>query len=301
MYDHIINAIKIKHDLNSEQLLHPYLQSLQEPVKSLRNAYRNYPVSFDYSKEENQAAYFITYFPHYTELVKYVLVNQCHNIKTHTFERHDLWLFGSGSCPELVGYLRFLQEKKTSLSKLKIYNIDIAVDTWAYSRDMNLIHIVPQFTGQNSIESFVNKKFDITNLWKVTMHGIPTITVFQNCFNEPATTKHANLIENIKALYTALPDKSTIIIIIIIDLAEYATVKELMLKIENELCTFSDCKIIRSINDGDIEMRSTFANPPQLITSNLLTGIAYNVANGLIPRTTIKFTYSMVYKEKPII
>ena len=294
MYDFLINAIRVKHNLNSDQQLCSFLQSLQDPVKSLRKAYSQYPVSFDYSQEKNQAAYFISYFPHYTLLLTRIFIDQHEKIETHTFDKHDLLLFGGGPCPELVGYLRFLQQKKTTKTILNVLNFDIAADTWAYSRDMNVNHVIPQYIGLNKIEEIKINKIDFTSPWTVTMSSVPKIVVFQNCFNEPREDQHSTLIENLEKLYAKLPPKSTIIIV---DLANYPAVKDLIEKIENKVKIISGCKILRAIKDGDIELRSLFADPTQIIKENLLTGVAYNIENGLIPRTKIKFTYSMIYKN----
>jgi hypothetical protein len=291
MYDLIINAIKTKNNFSSDDLLASYLQNLQEPVKALRKSYWSYPVSVDYSKEDNQVAYLITYFPHYTGLLLYILAQHHHDIATHTFSQHYLGLFGGGPCPELIGYLSFLQRiNPTKISKLEVVNFDIAADTWAYSRDMNMQHIVPQYKGNNVIKNFTVLKMDITSLWTdVTTNEIPKIAVFQNCLNEPNVSKHPTIIQNFKVLFQALPSKSTIIII---DFANYSEVINLIEKIEKDLTPLQGFRLIRSVKAGHINGLSAFSEPPPMIRDNLLTG-----KSGLIPRKYITFSYSMIYKE----
>ena len=291
MYDYIINAIKIENNLGTDKLLAAYLQSLQENVKALRRAYWSYPVKADYSKKENQVAYLIAYFPHYAVLLPYVLRKHCHQIETHLYERHSLGLFGGGPCPELTGYLRFLQTASlTENTKLNVVSFDIAADTWGYSRDMNIRHIASQYLGNSFIEKLIVKQIDIASIKNVSVEeDTSKIAVFQNCLNESAVGRHSAMSQSIKALFQMLPLKSTLIII---DMANYPKVLTLMKVIENDLKNMQGYKLIQGVKSSITRIVSPFSEPPPIISENLLTR-----KNGLIPRKYISFAYSIIYKE----
>lgn len=291
IYNYILEAISVNNQLGTKDLLHDYLASLQENVKALRNAYNSFPVNFDYSNENNQAAYLITYFPHYTAIITRILDLHSEDINTYKFPIQDLYLFGGGQCPELVGYLNFLQLNDPNQSyTIRVVNIDIAADTWAYSRDMNWRSIVPHYMGKNIIPSFNIFKKNIAEPLKLksSEERVPKIVVFQNCLNEVATLQHKQIIDNFRTIFDALPNESTIIIA---DLVGYSAVFDLIQEIETDLANLPNFSLIHSVASGITSINSPFAIQPQVIKEHLLIGI-----HGLIPKRYLRFIYSVIYK-----
>ena len=61
MYNQILQGIKSKHGLVSDNDVKNCLQSMQPQVKSLRQAFRTFPVRFDYTNYKIQQAYMFAY------------------------------------------------------------------------------------------------------------------------------------------------------------------------------------------------------------------------------------------------
>ena len=224
MYNEILQGVKIKHSLTSENEVNNHLQNLQNNVKSLRQAFRVFPVRFDYTNVNIQQAYMFAYYPHYTELLEYAL-NSANNSLNNNFPS-NLLLFGSGPCPEIIGYLKFLngqnQIEKMDLS-VSIY--DIASTHWEYSRDITFNQIIPSYINGHTISKWSSKDFKINvPLGKVNLSE-PQLVVYQNCLNEIDLSDYDTIKSNFEKLYDNLPSNS---IIAIIDFHEYPDVVNLI-------------------------------------------------------------------------
>ena len=153
MYNEILQGVKIKHSLNSDNDVNNHLQNLQNQVKSLRQAFRVFPVRFDYTDIKIQQAYMFAYYPHYTELLEYVL-NSAKNNLNNNFPS-NLLLFGSGPCPEIIGYLKFLNGQNLSKNiDINVSIYDIASTHWEYSRDITFNQIIPNYQNGHTISKW---------------------------------------------------------------------------------------------------------------------------------------------------
>mgnify|MGYP006156483403 CR=1 FL=1 len=293
MYNEILQGVKNKHSLTSDNAVNNHLKNLQNKVISLRQAFRIFPVRFDYKDVNIQQAYMFAYYPHYTELLEYAL-NSAKDSLNNDFPS-NLLLFGSGPCPEIIGYLKFLNGQ-TQLKKmdLSVSIFDIASTHWEYSRDITFNEIIPSYKNGHTISKWSSKDFKINlPLVKVNLSE-PQLVVYQNCLNEIDLSDYDTIKSNFEKLYDNLPSNS---IIAIIDFHEYPDVVTLISAIQESLSSKNGFTLLRDINLGVINKKSSYRNPPPIIRENLMTGIPFEIQNGLIPRSTVKFTYSLIRKE----
>jgi hypothetical protein len=293
MYQDILNGLYGVNNITNQQGKVSYLQGLQEDVKSLRRAFTIYPVAFDYTNSNIQASYLLTYFPHYTELLQVALNKTNATIANENINR--LLLFGSGPCPEIIGYLKYLNQHNANNDRTIQVNIyDIAATHWQYSRNIVFQNIVPTIKRQSTINHNANDLRIDTPFGNITLSREKTIVVFQNCLNEITEQRHQIVIDNFEKLYNALANGSYITII---DLSEYGSVINLITRIQQKLSTLANARIIRNISEGGLNRQSGYADPIPFIRENLLTGIPYQLQNGLIPKRHIKFTYVIIKKQ----
>ena len=294
MYNEILNGVKLKHSLTSESETQSHLQNLQSSVKLLREAFRIFPVKFDYTNIQVQQAYMFAYYPHYTELLEYVLINSKEQIGQNFPKK--LLLFGSGPCPEIIGYLKFINNYSLNKNcEIGISIFDIASTHWEYSRNLTFNQIVPSYQNEHKIINNSAKDFKINlPLGDVNLSNEPQLVVYQNCLNEINVGEHKIVINNLKKLYQNLPKNS---LMAIIDFHEYPEVVDLITQIQNNLSNEPNFKLLRDVKLGVINKTSTYKNPTQIIRENLMTGIPFQLANGLIPRSKVNFTYSLMKKE----
>lgn len=290
MYLEILNGLFASNNLTTDQAKQTYLQNLKPAVQSLRASYRAFPVRFDYANHSVQAAYLLAYFPHYTDLLltalnktEAVFANQ--NIS-------ELHLFGSGPCPEILGFLRYATQHTPRVNRdIQVTIYDIAVEHWRYSRDIIYGHVVPTFLNGSTVHRSAGQ-IDISQHFTKNFTAGSKLCVFQNCLNEISEANHGTLIQNFRNVYSSLPSGSYLAII---DL-DYRQIRELIANIENAL-TQNPCQVLRSIAEGEIRHRSHWGSPPQIITDNLLTDIpGQENPTGLLPRRNIPFIYSLYRK-----
>lgn len=295
MHEYILNAIKISQGFATEESFCNYLRSLQEQVKSVRSAYNRSPVRVDYSNKEIQNAYMITYFPHYAAILTEILMRKKDEINTYKFDKQSLWILGGGPCPELLGYLNFLNEIVPEKSiEINLLILDINLHSWEYSRNLNLENIALNYIGNNKIMPFIAlRELDICTKLIPSMTDVPKFIIIQNCLNECSKDNHGIIIENIVRIFKSLPNDSTLIIT---DL-NMPRVEIIIEKIENAVRNLKGFRLIKSVTKGKSYLSSPFAIYPQIVTENLLTGRGWLFRNGLIPKRDLHFFYSMIYKD----
>jgi hypothetical protein len=293
MYQDLLNGIYSVNNITSQQGKIAFLQALQEDVKSLRKAFTVYPVTFDYTNINIQASYLLTYFPHYTELLQ-VALNKTNATIANEYI-NNLLLFGSGPCPEIIGYLKYLNQHNANNRRTIHANIyDIAATHWQYSRNIVFQNLIPRLRYQSTINHTASNLRIDNPFTNVNLAQEKTIVVFQNCLNEITEQRHQTVIENFAKIYNALVRGSYIVII---DLSEYNSVINLITRIQQRLSNLPNASIIRNIGDGGLNRQSGYADPIPFIRENLLTGIPFQVQNGLIPKRHIKFTYMIIKKR----
>ena len=289
--DLILNALRLKLGIKTDEELADYLVTLQEPVKALRRTYLSNPEKVDYSKPEVQVAYLIAYFPHHAALLYHVLSKHSDHFDRYKYSNHHLMLYGGGPCPELIGYLAYAKLSGFLIKeKIKVNIVDVAADIWAFARNMNLGSIAPRY-GLNTLVADIDvHQIDFSTSSSQTISSqTPSIVVFQNCLNESAGNKHPHIAKEFLQIFNAMQSGSTLLIL---DIGGYPKVLKLIEGIEKSLASANNAVILRSVNDSYEVRDFSFVNLPELISTNLL-----NRKDGLIPRKYIKFIYSLIYKQ----
>ncbi|MGZ4044595.1 MAG: hypothetical protein ACXVNM_04325 [Bacteroidia bacterium] len=291
MYNELLAGLFDAHKITNGQAKIDYLESLQPHVRTLRNSYNNFPVTFDYTNKDIQAAYILCYLPHYTDLV-WKALESCDKFAFSNI--NELILFGSGPCPELIGYLRHVKEKTPDIKRdIKVTVYDKAVEEWQWSRHIVYNYVAPKFLNNSTLTRF-KSKVDISKALSAKTESEKKLCVFQNCLNEISEWDHANVKDNVKAVFENMASGSYLAII---DLW-YWQVNKLVTEIEEELEIEFGCEVIRSVKDGQIQHRSTFGFPVELITKHLLTDIPGQDPTGLLPRRNINFLYTLIKKKE---
>ena len=297
IYDLIVQGIKTQEGLSDEGLI-ARLNQLKPAVRNLRNAYRNYPVHVPYDKTDIQAAYLITYFPHYYQLIYKVLVEDYPTI----FEKLSsvrLVYFGGGPGPEIYGTLKYIVNNRPEVKAVDVLLFDINALQWNYSHKILQNHLIPDFVKSGLIVSFSFNQCDLTqpfdeNHYKSLVSGC-NLMVFQNCLNEIPVASVGRLKENIQLLYQLLPHGGSLLLS---DLTGGTpAVTSLMQNLEKQLVTAEKVKLHHSIieNSSCETILSVHHTPSVLIRQHLLDG-----NDGLIPRKWLKYNYSFLEKSQLI-
>jgi hypothetical protein len=294
VYNIILDELKRIIPLNTEKELAEYLQTLQPFAKTFWNEYQKSNVKVDYSLREYQIIYLLRYFPRYTIPVPHSFYKNKEKPTITSFfdnTEQDIHLFGAGSCPEIIGYLgyvnKYYAEKQYNFT---IYAYDIAINSWELSRTLTQNTIVRSYLNNNKIV-FHNKELDIAQPFDITINTQRTqLIIFQNCFNEIPETEHKIVIDNIKKIFISLPVNS---ILLIIDLKNYSIVDKLFEGIKEEIKLLPQNLLISRAKSIEIKGDDLLSyNPlPIVVKENLLTG-----KDKLKPKKNVEFSYLMFAK-----
>lgn len=289
MYNELLAGLFNANKLTDEVAKISYLKGLQTHVRTLRNAYNSFPVTFDYTNKNIQAAYLLCYLPHYTDLV-WKALESCDQFAHNDI--NDLILFGSGPCPELIGYLRHIGEKTPDIKReVRVTVYDKAVEEWKWSRDIVCNYVAPRFLNSSTLKRY-KSQIDLRHTWSSKKETEKKLCVFQNCLNEISQWDYETVKQNIKIVFEDMAEGSYLAII---DLW-YWQVNNLVTEIEEELKVEFSCEVKRSVKEGQVQHRSTFGYPVELITQHLLTDIPGQDPTGLLPRRNLKFLYTLIKK-----
>lgn len=175
------------------------------------------------------------------------------------------------------------------------HTYDIAANTWSKSREITKNVVTNLFPGLEFALNGASLNLCQINALSSIRDVIQTSNLFfvQNCLNEFVYNPEI-FIKNIDFLITEMPANG---ILIIADL-NYRSVLSLMKQVELYISNSTKLKIIRSYTADEICLYSSLTLLP-VIRTNLLTG-----ADGLIPRSKVKFKYFAIQKHstavKPI-
>lgn len=288
-----------------------YLQSLQESVIQLRQAYRTNSVQIDYTASNIQAAYMLAYFPQYVDMAYEIFKsletfqdsNTTENLKEvierKLFENNEglaACFFAAGPAPESVALCKYLAEDiikydliifKPNIIHLKTFDIDW--HSWSLSRHLTRNHILSDYdlliTGLKPHQINLLSKGAFSRYEQHIRKA--DIIFFQNCLNELFVEKE-DFLKNLNDLLSFLEDEA---ILIIANLGNYPLVNDIFQRIEALIKQNSSLKLLRSaIRMINIKLLYN-TRLPKIITNNLLTR-----EDHLIPRENVNFNYIIVYK-----
>lgn len=294
IYEHIVKGVEQYQTSGKD--LNTYLSSLQSYVKQLRVAYRKSPVHVDYSLEEIQSAYLITYFPHYYQLINKILQEQ----KLKVFQDKEtlvITFIGGGPGSEAFGALKYILDHLPSVKHICVNILDINADTWSYSHEIVKSNLVSPLYEDNILKVSWSAFFmDLTKKETISVNKNiiekSDLLVVQNCINEIGISHYDILQQNIEYVYQLLPKTSSFLMV---DLT--SSVRYILRKLEHRLVQkYSPFDIMSTLdNVSPSSMVSINAYPNPQVRNYVLTG-----ANGLIPRKNLKYDYSLIHKGDSI-
>lgn len=293
IYDLIVDGLKELHNTAS---IESHLKGLQKYVKTLRKAYCSYPVNVPYNEEKIQEAYILTYLPHYYQLI-YSILNIEKGLLFQNKAKVCLGFIGGGPGSEAYGAMKYIINNCPQIKEVDIVVFDINAETWQYGHQIVLNSLIKKIKGCESLN--INWKaicFDLTNENDVysndSIFKNLDLLVIQNCINEIQIKYVPTLRKVLLTVYNLLPSDSYFLIS---DLT--ASVRDLMLKVENDIETKSKIKYKLSTlgQTEPVQMISVHSKPNQTVRENLLNG-----TDGLIPRKNLKYDYTLLARPKVV-
>jgi molecular chaperone DnaK (HSP70) len=295
IYDIIVQGIKDEEGLSENGLL-VRLKQLQLSVKTLRNAYRNYPVHVPYERIDIQAAYLITYFPHYYLLIYKVLIEDYPSI----FEGKNkvkLVYFGGGPGPEIYGTIKYIINNRPEVKIIDVVLFDINATQWRYSHNILQKNILPAIVNSEIQVNISFKHCDLTKQFDEKSNADHIngcdLMVFQNCMNEIPIASINQLKVNFQRIYNLMPSNSSLLLS---DLTGGSpAVTSLMQNLEYQIISNDSPTLLHSIieNSSCQTMLSVHHSPSFIVQQNLLVG-----TDGLIPRKWLKYNYCFLQKSQ---
>ena len=293
--EEIFESIKKENNLQGEKEISHYLSKLKSNLVELRSAYRKVPVKIDYKDKKNQEVYLIAYFPLYTVPIFKVLeyINKDHpslNIP------QNLCLIGAGPAPEIMGFLKFLNNQFKSYkhgTNINIELIEIASE-WDYARTiLKRIYASKIIRRKFSLSKLKIYKKDISKkisnssvlLRRYRENQYKRVVVIQNIINEIEQHSHEVFIENVIKCYENLVAGS---FLILIDL-KYSIVLNVTYQLETKLKK----DVIKSFGSSGDYVES-WANIilPEIIENNLFDSPGFGA------KRKVKYGYGIFYKQK---
>ncbi|PSF34513.1 hypothetical protein C7H19_18985 [Aphanothece hegewaldii CCALA 016] len=285
-----------------------YLQSLQESVIKLRQAYKTNSVQIDYTASNIQAAYMLAYFPQYVDMAYEIFKsletfqdsNTTENLKDvierKLFENEQgltACFFAAGPAPESVALCKyiteyFINEQSNLSNKIQLNTFDINWHSWSLSRHLTRSYVLSECNSL--ITGLIPHQINLLSKEAFSQYEEQIIKAdilfFQNCLNEVVKEKE-KFLNNFEYLLNQINEDT---ILIIGDFCNYPSVIELFKEIEDIVAQNCTVIILRSSNLENIHIRHNICLP-EIIKNNLLTG-----ANNLIPRKNVSFNYLVIYK-----
>jgi len=293
IYNVIVEAIDKLNDKPLEII--DYLQSLKKDVRMLRTSYRKpLPVYVNYSLQNIQSAYLITYFPHYYQLIYKILLEQdLQQIKSK--KEYSLAFIGGGPGSEAYGAIKYILEHCPNIETVNINILDINAKTWSYSHSALKEFLLPNLKRFNEIKlNWNSHQFNLIDSNNINANKLlfenSDLVVIQNCINEIPRENSNALENNILKIFKYISKDSALLMI---DLT--TSVRSEIFKLEKaiESCFTDINKTTTSENKSASTLTSINYRPSQVIRENLL-----DYTDGLIPRKNLKYDFSLVGKNQ---
>ena len=287
----ILEGIKEEYNLSGEKNISIYLNNIISNFIYLRSAYKKDFVKISYKDKKTQEAYLLAYYPHYTvptfDVLEYI---KKHHPKKNIPE--NLCLIGAGPAPEMIGFIKFINNQFKSYENIKNINIELIdiASEWVHARNIvkNILNnfCFARLKIYNFNNDFAKKITSSSSLLKrFKANPYKRVVVFQNIINEIEHKYHEEFIENFLKCFKNLAAGS---FIIIIDL-NYPIIRNVTYQIETRLKK----NVIKGFgNSGDIVHRRTNIFLPQIIKNNLYD------KSGTWSKATVKYGYSIFTKRR---
>lgn len=268
MYQELVNAVKSQKKLGDADFK-KYLVKLQGDVKILREFYQKKTVGpIDYTDDDRQAAYLLTYFPHYYQtsrkVISSALAHFGHTVAS--LSPGPFVCFCGGPAPEHYALMCGLQDDTSRSAQQESYIVDH--NDWAFARAV--VRRVHKSTRVPLGRSVTNWTFDVLckeNLDKRRRAAVlsnASLITFQNFANEVPAAQMAKLLEVIRHIRSLMKEGA---IIVFHELPTYEQGNKIFEALQQ---IFPN----NNFPDKYKNILSEYETPPLIISQYLLTGDA---------------------------
>jgi len=301
MQQTILDTLFRLNNVTTEQGKATFLQNLQQPALETWRAFRAFPVAVNYRRQDIQSVYMLRYYPPYSQIIKVILSTLHHNPGHLPFSGQIFGtsFIGCGPSPEIFGFFDFLNSTNFRPQQIQVNTFDIYSDHWAFSRNITFQSLIPNVWNHCPIQT-TNNNLNIASHNSVqpflAAFRSSNLVVLQNCLNEIPEHLHSVVRDNLKTIIDCIPSGATVLII---DLLGYQPVLDLLAYLEDDRAFVASVEILRSSRQGEqsYDARHLVNSIPPIVKQHLLTGIPFQVENGLIPRRYIKF-HNLTLKKR---
>ena len=288
-YSRLLDAIYTTKCVQTEAQKRECLWELQKVSKQLGAEYQQSEISPDYSKSDYQEAYLLRYFLPYSQPVPYLLNHLIlkKNFPCQLPENQTLTasFFGCGPGPELFGLMRYLGSPQSAVDiSAAMFDIQPA---WKYARQIVFEHLLDRVWDPSSyrIQEFesnlVGDAGEFLPIDSEESVRESDLIVIQHCLNERHNAKSERLIGNLAQLVRKMKSGA---VMLIVERARYASVKDLLGKFRHKLekefnsSLNIECKI--EGRDG-VEIRPILEIIPKELADNFFTEDSSNSVNSV--------------------
>ena len=288
-YSGLLDAIYTTKCVQTEAQKRECLWELQKVSKQLGAEYQQSEISPDYSKSDYQEAYLLRYFLPYSQPVPYLLNHLIlkKNFPCQLPENQTLTasFFGCGPGPELFGLMHYLGSPQSAVDiSAAMFDIQPA---WKYARQIVFEHLLDRVWDPSSyrIQEFesnlVGDAGEFLPIDSEESVRESDLIVIQHCLNERHNAKSERLIGNLAQLVRKMKSGA---VMLIVERARYASVKDLLGKFRHKLekefnsSLNIECKI--EGRDG-VEIRPILEIIPKELADNFFTEDSSNSVNSV--------------------
>lgn len=281
-YDKTFSILTNANYTFSQEELILRLEQIKPKIGELREQFKKFPCSINYSDSQIRAAYLMSYYPYYISPIKRVL-NEIftHSLSTLAKKNIKITAFGCGAAPEIVGVSQFMIENSIFTNKIENNLLDYE-EGWKNSREL----LIKEFLRGHFRYNNHHQKCNILNDCDKCNNEIDCkeklenthLIVIQNCLNDISAKLK---VEKIDYLIENYLHKEGILIIIDLNFLE---IKKLMDNLELKL------------KDKVIMTTKKFTETAEFEIPELIKNHIYNGENNFIEKKYTHF-YSVAFKK----
>lgn len=291
-YKALLTELRDGNDWAEETLVHD-LNSARQQVRQLRFAYRQSPSNVDFGNPYVRDAYLLAYYPKYTEPLSFVL----HSLPPDFSDffqktRVRACFLGAGPAPEVIGWIRYLNESESIATHAHAYLLDQVISGWHKGHEITRYHVAPLYWNGKLVISAHQFDFCAGDLQR-EFEKDPFIDqafcrselfVMQNCINDQLGSRDS-FMANLLAIFEKMTPRS---LFIIIDL-DFQDVLTFIKEFQQTVIDKGLGNVVRPVQDTVEKIRASII-VPEIVKRELF----HPYENGLILSTRVKFRYSIL-------
>src|SRR5690606_11328820 len=240
-----------------------------------------------------RAAYLLAYYPKYTEVLYYVLQRISRSL-TKMFEKDRVraCFLGAGPAPEVIGWVRYLNEFASAPNHAHADLLDKEICGWQKGQEITRYHLAPVYWPKGKlvtsahqfdfVASDLEEQFENHMVQQAFLFS--DLFVMQNCINDQLA-KRPQYLENLVSIFRRMKPGS---LFVIIDLPP-EKVWRFMKDFERQVRAEGIGDVILPASRSVMSRESSFAIPPLVETTLFDQDVDF-----LRPPKQLKYRYSIV-------